>query len=75
MRDEWERIKLSYEILSDKKMRARYDRNSNLSDPKAALGRAAMSSVGWGIAGVGKGIFKMGEFAFNKIASEEVDNH
>lgn len=33
VRDEWERIQLSYEILSDKKLRLKYDRQSALNDP------------------------------------------
>ena len=40
-REEWERIKLAYEILSDRKTRLRYDRAEVISDPSAALKRAA----------------------------------
>jgi len=61
VRDEWERIKLSYEILSNKKQRAAYDRNSALTDPSSAMGRAAMNFVGWGIKGLGKGVFEVGK--------------
>lgn len=61
VRDEWERIKLSYEILNNRKQRAAYDRNSALTDPSAAMGRAAMNFVGWGIKGLGKGVFEVGK--------------
>lgn len=60
VREEWEKIKLSYEILTSKQMRARYDRNSAIADPGAAIGRAAGQAALWGLAGVGKGIFKVG---------------
>ena len=37
VRDEWEKILLSYEILSDHKLRIRYDRNSALNDIPAVV--------------------------------------
>jgi len=44
VREEWERMKFSYEILSDPLKRKKYDRNSSaaevLEDPAAAMGRA-----------------------------------
>ena len=63
VRDEWERIKLSYEILSDKKLRLKYDRQSALNNPGKALGRAAIGTVSWGVTGIAKGIFSMGKQA------------
>mmetsp|Transcript_27964 Transcript_27964/g.39322 ORF Transcript_27964/g.39322 Transcript_27964/m.39322 type:complete len:219 (-) Transcript_27964:366-1022(-) len=68
VREHWERIKLSYEILSDKKMRMKYDRHSTIADPGAAVGRAALSALGWGIAGVSKGLFKVGADAFDQMS-------
>lgn len=59
VREEWEKVKLSYEILTDKKMKQKYDRNSNVADPGAAIGRAAMSAVGWGLTSV----WRMGQEA------------
>lgn len=56
---EWERVKLSYEILSDRKMRLRYDRLDVVTDPGAAFRRAALNTVAWGVMGVGKGIMSM----------------
>lgn len=56
---EWERVKLSYEILSDRKMRLRYDRLDVVTDPGAAFRRAALNTVAWGFMGVGKGIMSM----------------
>lgn len=77
VREEWEKIKLSYEILTSKKMRARYDRNSAIDDPGAAMGRAAGQAALWGLAGVGKGIFKVGsavgDMAFGNDTEEKDD--
>lgn len=67
VRDQWERIKLSYEILKDRKIRAKYDRHEALADPGAALGRAALNAVGNGILGMGKGLFSVGAFAFKTM--------
>jgi DnaJ-class molecular chaperone len=67
VRDHWERIKLSYEILSDVKMRKRFDRHEALADPGKAMQRAALGAVGSGI----KGVFKMGAFAFTEIVRQK----
>lgn len=66
VREEWERIKLSYEILVDRKLRVRYDRNSALADPAAAVGRAALGTIGWGLSGVGKGLIEVGKMALTQ---------
>ena len=63
VRDQWERIKLAYEILSDSRTRRRYDRHEMLADPGAAMKRAAVTAVGKGFKNIGKGIFDMGAFA------------
>ena len=60
VREEWDRIKFAYEILTNKQKRARYDRNSVISDPSTAMGQAAMDFLGWGLQGVGKGFFEVG---------------
>mmetsp|Transcript_19538 Transcript_19538/g.28404 ORF Transcript_19538/g.28404 Transcript_19538/m.28404 type:complete len:97 (-) Transcript_19538:547-837(-) len=70
VRDEWERIKLSYEILSDPKMRLRYDRNTAIADPGAAVGRAALGAVGWGFSSVGKGLLGVGEMALKQMKKD-----
>lgn len=70
VREEWERIKLSYEILSDKKTRQRYDRHEMIADPSAAMGRAAMGAVGGGIAGIGQGLFNVGAFAVKQMTKD-----
>lgn len=57
VRDQWERIKLAYEILSDNRMRKRYDRHEVIADPSSAVKRAAMDATGNAIKGVGKGFF------------------
>jgi len=69
VRNEWERIKLSYEILSDKQMRMRYDRHESLAHPGAAMSRAAWSAVGWGLSGIGKSVWKIGEVAIETMAT------
>eukprot|EP00984_Skeletonema_dohrnii_P031438 scaffold23949_cov67-Skeletonema_dohrnii-CCMP3373.AAC.1 len=49
VREEWEKVKFSYEILSDPKARKSYDRNSSvaevLEDPGAAVGRAVVGGA------------------------------
>ncbi len=82
VRLQWERIKLSYEILSNKKMRTRYERNLSISDPKAAMQRAAMDAAGGAAVGVasyvGKGIFAVGKGLFSmgaKAVSDSVNNN
>lgn len=67
VRDQWERIKLSYEILSDSKTRKRYDRHEAIADPGAAVQRAAVDAAFSGLSGMGKGIFDMGSFAMNSM--------
>lgn len=48
VRDEWERILLSYEILSDHRQRLKYDRHSTLHN----IGHV----VGWGVTNLASGI-------------------
>jgi DnaJ-class molecular chaperone len=71
VRDHWERVKLSYEILSEPRTRRRYDRHELLSDPGAALQRTALGAVGKGIKGMGKGIFGMAAFAVKSVAGDD----
>lgn len=74
VRDHWERIRLSYEILSNPKMRKRYDRNVVLADPAAAVKRAAVDAAFSGVkgvaSGVGQGIFNLGAFAFKQMTKD-----
>ena len=67
MREEWERVKFSYEILSDPKTRKSYDRNSSvaevLDDPAAAMGRAFVGGAMSGVGMVLGGAWKLGEMA------------
>lgn len=71
VREEWERINLSYVILSDKRTRQRYDRNSNLADPGAAISRAAMKSVSWGLSNLAKGVFHVGSMAMETFSTHD----
>ena len=76
VRDEWERIKLAYEILSNKKSRRKYDRHEVLQDPGKAMRRAAFDAMGKGIAGVGSGLWSMGAFAVEQLnKNEEQQQH
>jgi DnaJ-class molecular chaperone len=74
VRDQWERIKLSYEILSRPKMRKRYDRKVFMADPAAAIQRAAVDAAVKGAVSVGKGIgqglFQAGAFAFQQLTKK-----
>jgi len=75
VRDQWERIKLSYEILSDKKTRMRYDRHESLAevleDPSAVVARAAGDAVKAGAQNLGKGILGVGIFAFEQLVKKD----
>lgn len=66
VKKEFQRVKHAYEILSDKKMRVRYDRNSAIADPGAAVTRAAtdatlnaFGAVFSGLRFAGEGIVKI----------------
>lgn len=72
VRNEWERIKLSYEVLTDQKMRLKYDRQSALDDPGSAIGRAAFQTVTWGVSGLAKGIFSLGKFAVKSAQKKQM---
>ena len=74
VRDQWERIKLSYEILSNPKSRKRYDRHDVLSDPNAAMKRAMANAAFDGITNVGKGLFDIGSFAVHAIRKVSDNN-
>ena len=71
MREEWERVKFSYEILIDPKSRKSYDRNSKvaevLEDPTKAVGRAVVGGTMSGLGMVLGGAFKLGEMATKKV--------
>ncbi len=82
VRDEWERVKLAYEILRDPKLRLRYDRNVVIADPGAAMQRAALDAMGRSIQGVGqamgkglfgmgKGILHVGAFTLEQLTSKQ----
>ncbi|KAL7459367.1 hypothetical protein ACHAWC_011820 [Mediolabrus comicus] len=73
VRNEWEKVKFSYEILSDPKSRKSFDRNSSvaevLEDPTRAVGRAVVGGV-FTAAGMGFGaVLKVGEMAVKGVAS------
>lgn len=69
VREHWEKIQLSYEILSEPKRRARYDRHTAIADPAAALQRAAVNAAWNGALGVGKGLLGVGAFAVQQVTT------
>ena len=70
VRNHWEKITFSYSILSDVKKRARFDRNSALDDPGAAMGRMAVNTVGWGLSSIGNILFTLGKRAYDHVKQE-----
>ncbi|VEU37943.1 unnamed protein product [Pseudo-nitzschia multistriata] len=64
---EWERIQLSYDILSERKRRMQYDRHELIADPGAAVQRAAFEAAAAGVVGLGKGIFRAGSSALDLL--------
>jgi DnaJ-class molecular chaperone len=74
-RDHWERIKLSYEILSDKALRKKYDRHEVVADPGEALRRASVNAIFNGVKGFGKGIFDLSVFAVGQVVSSVQQNN
>lgn len=73
VRNHWERIRMSYEILSDKKSRQRYDRHEALADPGQAVRRAASDAALKGVVGMGKGLLGAGSFAYHQIVKKKSD--
>jgi DnaJ-class molecular chaperone len=69
--DHWEKIRFSYEILSNPKLRKRYDQREAFSDPGRAIQRAAVSAAWSGMASVGKSIWGVGEFAVTQLSKEK----
>lgn len=68
---EWERIQISYNILSEKKTRMQYDRHEVIADPGAAMTRAVAGAAVAGIVGMGKGIFHIGSSALDHMIGEK----
>jgi len=73
--DEWERIQISYNILSEKKTRMQYNRHEVINDPVAAMQRAVLGAAAAGLFGIGKGVFHVGSKALDHVlvtAKEEI---
>jgi DnaJ-class molecular chaperone len=68
---EFERIQISYNILSEKKTRMQYDRHEVIDDPAAAVQRAVMGAAVSGVVSIGKGIFSIGSSAFDHVMGDE----
>jgi DnaJ domain len=74
VRDHWERINLSYRILSHKTSRSKYDRHEALANPGDAFKRAVAQSAFDGIHSLGTGIWSVGTFAI-KTMIDHGNNH
>lgn len=72
MEDHWERIKLSYEILSSKRIRCRYDRCEFFADPGAVVQRAAANALSKGLEQVGNSIWNLGDFTVQHIVQDSM---
>ena len=59
VREKWECVKLSYEILSDKKMRLKYDRHAAINDPD--FGQAAIDVASWSVNSFTWGMIELGK--------------
>lgn len=68
---EWERIQISYNILSEKKTRMQYDRHEVIANPGAALQRAVMGAAVAGIVGIGTSIFHVGSLTLGHMIGED----
>lgn len=74
VREQWERINLSYKILKDVKLRKRFDRNEVIADPGKAVQRAMFDAAGSAVMGVGKGLFSVGAMAVGQVMKQKEDN-
>lgn len=68
---EFDRIQISYNILSEKKTRMQYDRHEVIDDPAAAVQRAVMGAAVSGVVGIGKGIFHIGSSVLDHVIGQE----
>lgn len=75
VRNYWEKINFSYDVLSDVRMRARFDRNSALEDPGAALGRMVLSTMGWGIKSVGNTLTSLVKHVYEQNSKQKKDDN
>jgi len=67
----WERIQISYNILSEKKTRMQYDRHEMIHDPGAAMQRAMLGAAVSSVMGIGKGIFHVGASTLDMVMGGE----
>ena len=71
MEAEWERIQISYNVLSEKKSRMQYDRHEVIADPGAAMQRAAVGAAVAGVVSIGKGIFHFGASTLDHMLGDK----
>lgn len=71
VREQWERINWSYDLLSDATRRRKYDRHEALADPARALRRAAVQAAWSGVTTVGQGLWNVGSAAVTNIMAQK----
>lgn len=74
--NEWEKIRLSYEILRHGKSRKRYDRHVALADPGAAIRRAMVDATLSSLSSVGQGLWSVGssltQHVWNEVTTKKM---
>jgi DnaJ-class molecular chaperone len=74
VRDHWERITWSYQLLTDPRQRRKYDRHVTLADPGKAFQQAVAKAAWEGVAsmgkGLGRGLWNVGSLAVTKLAEQ-----
>jgi DnaJ-class molecular chaperone len=76
VQNEWERVQLSYEILSNKRTKLRYDRHSALhNDPVSAVSRAAVGAMSWGVSGLAKSLVTIGKSVVDEVQTTETNTN
>ena len=73
VRDQWERINWSYDLLSDPVRRRKFDRHDFLADPAKAMRRAAAKAAWAGVTTVGKGLWTVGSTAVSTAVHHIVE--
>ncbi|GMH56689.1 hypothetical protein TrST_g10870 [Triparma strigata] len=66
----WDDIKTSYEILSSKTQRIRWDRRDLVRKPGEAVGRLLLDGVGAGVGLAARGVFSLSGLVIDKLSEE-----
>ena len=66
----WDDIKTSYEILSERTQRMRWDRRDLVRKPGEAVGRLLLDGVGAGVGLAARGVFSLSGLVIDKLSEE-----